>query len=134
MKKLKTIVIIICIAFSFISCRKLKGYYQIIVKNESSFYLNQIEIKCGAEPIFFEVDSNSISNEQTLNIGGREIVAPIRLSINLYQYLNDSITKDYNKGVTIDREKLIRNQINVVVVKIDSTKLPEVKFDFNLNN
>ncbi|MBP6456535.1 MAG: hypothetical protein KA275_07390 [Chitinophagaceae bacterium] len=61
-------------------------------------------------------------------------MAPITLSIILYQYINNTITKEYNQGVGFDREKLKSNQINFVVVKIDSTKLPEIEFDFNLNN
>ncbi|MEY5048063.1 MAG: hypothetical protein RLZZ175_1422 [Bacteroidota bacterium] len=128
---LKNHILIFCIfSITFFSCKKLKGDFQIVIQNTTPYHLKNLNVECGADPIYFDVEPYSLSQEKTLGIGGREIVAPIMLSISLKQYLNDTLIVNYNKGVEMDRTKIKSGRINYIKTYIDSTKLPEVNFEF----
>jgi hypothetical protein len=116
----------------FSSCTKLKGTYQVAIKNATPFRLNKVTVRCGAEPITFDVNANSLSGEKTLELGGREIVGPIFLSVGVITYFNDSTVVE-NIGVSdFDRQILKSAKLNYFSVQVDSTKLPEVKFKYAL--
>jgi hypothetical protein len=112
------------------SCTKRKGTYQVAIKNTTPFRLVKLTLSCGAEPINFDISANSISIEQTLEFAGREIVNPIFLNVGVMEYLNDTTIVKNNIISQFNRQALKEGQVNFILVKVDSTKLPEVKFNY----
>ncbi|MBK8051734.1 MAG: hypothetical protein IPK35_00280 [Saprospiraceae bacterium] len=116
----------------FLSCQKLEGNFPIIIRNNTLYTLKELKVECGADPIFFDVGPNALSKEKLLEIGGREVVNEIFVSISLAHYQIDTQKVIYNKGNLEKRNKLKSNSVNYIKARIDSSALPIVNFRFSI--
>jgi hypothetical protein len=128
--RLSFLVLVATIIILLPSCSKLKGTYQVAIKNTTPFRLKNVTVSCGAEPINFDVNANSFSIEKTVEFAGREIANPIFLNVGVMEYLNDTTLVKNNTVSQYNRQELKEGKVNFILVKIDSTKLPEVKFNY----
>ena len=127
--KLNSIVIFLIVCMS---CSKQRDRVDIALINNTPAILDKIQVKSGVDPVdFLNLNSQATSDIKQLTLGGREIVNPIMLQINIGQYYVDGSWNAYPIGLLLNRNELKKNQTNYIKFSIDSTKLP--KFVFSIS-